>query len=327
MPEYNGENFRTNEAMWTHYPFLAPTGWSPNVVGDVNGTEMTVQTLELKPTERATVLPVEGPDYLAYLYRSLENPNLTEVQRLFTLSNISELTGGGRLTGDGSVANEDGVDLRDFPNPLASISLEDPDSGGGEGSGQFGAGLTATALQLVRAFIRSPGAITAATWGVVPSWAKTILLQAGIGIGTLITIDMLGSGDENADTGITGHLPVPLAPGQAHLDLPGIHSSAHIVGGWVSNGVQFYRLANGKLGVLKKNGVWKEWKPKKPVVLYAGGTKNIKTLIRADKIITTEGKKLRKYLDRVAPKPRKAREPKIVLVNGVPQAAMPIHHA
>jgi len=44
-------------------------------------------------------------------------------------------------------------------------------------------------------------------------------------------------------------------------------ASADSVGSWNTGTATFYRLANGKIGVVKKNGVWKEWRPYRPVVI------------------------------------------------------------
>jgi len=43
--------------------------------------------------------------------------------------------------------------------------------------------------------------------------------------------------------------------------------SAQIVGEWSTGTAEFFRLANGKIGTYKANGVWKEWKPYRPVVI------------------------------------------------------------
>lgn len=44
-------------------------------------------------------------------------------------------------------------------------------------------------------------------------------------------------------------------------------ASAPSVGSWTTGTAVFYRLQNGKIGTVKKNGVWKEWRPYKPVVI------------------------------------------------------------
>lgn len=44
-------------------------------------------------------------------------------------------------------------------------------------------------------------------------------------------------------------------------------ASAELVGQWNTGTATFYRLANGKIGTVKRNGVWKEWRPYRPVVI------------------------------------------------------------
>lgn len=60
--------------------------------------------------------------------------------------------------------------------------------------------------------------------------------------------------------------------------------------GWTTkSGVTFYRKTGTRqLGAFNKKGRFKTWTPKKPIVLYSDGTKNLKTLVRATKIIRKE---------------------------------------
>jgi len=53
-------------------------------------------------------------------------------------------------------------------------------------------------------------------------------------------------------------------------------------------GQTFYRMANGKIATVNKFGVWKEWRPKKHIVLPRGST----TL--------SQYVKAQRYLDRMA---------------------------
>jgi len=217
---------------------------------------------------------------------------------------------------------EPGADLRDVGGAgVASgpgIFEDDPFSSGLEGLPQ--AGLVTVAMSLLRAFMRSPGRITAATWNLLPGWAKTTLVQAGIGIGTLITIDQFTGGDTEERAGVTPMLPSPIG-GEAHLDLPGIHLGAHVIGGWVANGVPFYKLSNGYIAVKKKNGTIKVYKPPKPIVLMPTGSGDLRTLLRADAVITKQAKKIRQMLDRRAPRPSRtrssgAKSPEVVVIEG-----------
>jgi len=44
-------------------------------------------------------------------------------------------------------------------------------------------------------------------------------------------------------------------------------ATAEVAYSWDTGTATFYRLANGKIGTMKKNGVWKEWRPYRPVVI------------------------------------------------------------
>lgn len=79
-----------------------------------------------------------------------------------------------------------------------------------------------------------------------------------------------------------------------------------VVGSWVANGVRFYRLADGKLAVQNKKGRWKVWRPRKPIVLYADGASSLKTMLRADKALTKQAKKIASMLNRRAPRKAKS---------------------
>jgi len=44
-------------------------------------------------------------------------------------------------------------------------------------------------------------------------------------------------------------------------------ATAPAIYSWSTGTAVFYRLQNGKIGTWKKDGVWKEWRPYKPVVI------------------------------------------------------------
>ena len=92
-----------------------------------------------------------------------------------------------------------------------------------------------------------------------------------------------------------------------------------VVGSWTANGVTFYRLADGRLAVQNKRGRWKVWRPKKPIVLYASGAKDLNTMLRADRALNTQAKKIAAVLNRRA-KPRqraiKAAAPTVIAIDG-----------
>jgi hypothetical protein len=71
-----------------------------------------------------------------------------------------------------------------------------------------------------------------------------------------------------------------------------------VASSWDANGVRFYRFRNGMLGVQNKFGVWKAWRPKKPIVIFASGTSDLRDLVRADKAVDKQSVKLAKMLRR-----------------------------
>ncbi len=131
-------------------------------------------------------------------------------------------------------------------------------------------------------------------WNSMPGWVRAALVAVGVTAGTTLVMDDIPIIDIGGGGG-NGH------PGP-HLE----HLGAHVIGGWTANGVQFYRLSDGKLAVQNKQGRWKVWKPKKPVVLMPGGASNLRTLLRADAILNKQSKKLAKMLNKRAPRARKS---------------------
>jgi len=197
------------------------------------------------------------------------------------------------------VGPQAGDDLRDFE----TVSL----TGANPVTDEFGiavAPVAGTALAIAGRTLRlilggGGGRLTLAIWNSLPQLARSALTQIGIGVGALIAFN--------------GDIPFITLPGQGDLDKPfigppeapvDIQVSGHamhgaaIVGGWVANGVQFYRLADGKIAVQNKKGRWKVWKPKKPIVLYANGASSLKTMLRADKALNKQAKKIAAMLNR-----------------------------
>jgi len=182
----------------------------------------------------------------------------------------------------------------------------DPDSGAQLGGVALIGGVLALRLALaaLRRLMGSATRITQAHWDSLPGPARTALAAIGIGVGVDLALDIPGVPGESfllggggAD-GVNGLHQVP------HM-VDG-HLGDHIVGKWEANGVTFYRLSNGKLAVQNKLGRWKVWKPKKPVVLMPDGANNLRTLLKADRILNSQAKKIAAMLNRRAPRARKA---------------------
>lgn len=266
--------------------FYLSAGFDPNLPVIDNGTDsMTVRFRQDAPATSVPVGPVANP----------AGPQAGDDLRDF--QNVS------LLTGDNPVTDEFGVPVAGTALAIAGRALKIILGGGG-------------------------GRILAATWNSLPSIARSALTQVGIGVGALIAfngdipfITLPGQGG-GFDASQEGASIMPTSP-QVDIQIGGhlpTSLNAHIVGSWNTNknnpadGVTFYRLSNGWLAVQKKNGSWKTWKPKRPIVLYADGASNLKTMLRADKALSKQAKKLAAMLNRRAPKPRKT-APKSIPIN------------
>jgi len=210
-----------------------------------------------------------------------------------------------------------GDDLRDFqPDP---VSLTGPITD------EFGVApiepIAGSALAIAGRALRlvlggGGGRLTLAIWNALPQLARTALTQIGIGVGALIAfngdipfITLPGQGTDVAPF---------IGPPEATVDiqiggaLPLQMQSVRVVGSWNTNpqhpeqGVTFYRLSDGKLAVQNKKGRWKVWRPKKPIVLYANGASNLKTMLRADKALNKQARKIAAMLNRRAPRRKSA---------------------
>ena len=125
-------------------------------------------------------------------------------------------------------------------------------------------------------------------WDSLPGWARTVLATAGIVAGTELVMDLPGVPGEGAFFGGGGEAAM-FGPGG-----PGVS----VIGTWTANGVNFYRLSDGRLAVQNKHGRWKVWRPKKPIVLMPTGAGNLRTLLRADAVLNRQSKRIATMLNR-----------------------------
>ena len=109
---------------------------------------------------------------------------------------------------------------------------------------------------------------------MVMQYLESLITPGGLasGVGTVAGIlDQLIPGPAGA--GIGAYLPgrstpVPLRSARAGGTRgTSAGASAQSVGSWSTGTATFHRLANGKIGTVKRNGVWKEWRPYRPVVV------------------------------------------------------------
>jgi len=207
---------------------------------------------------------------------------------------------------------EAGDDLRDF-----NLISAQPDISGTE----FGNGKPPTGAPMLPAVVGVSSLAVRLAPGLRPSlmaWASSLAIGGRVAFGNLpwwlrsgLTAVGLGGVtiaiDEVLEAGGLPSLPGDfIGPKEPDIQVRGSSpmQQVQVVGSWVANGVTFYRLADGKLAVQNKKGRWKVWRPKKPIVLYADGASNLKTMLRADKALNKQAKKIAAMLNRRAPKRR-----------------------
>jgi len=232
----------------------------------------------------------------------------------------------GRGGGDPNPIPGAGDDLRDFR--AQDVSLTGDNAVTDEFGVPIAAG-TGVALEMAGRALKiilggGGGRLTAATWNSLPAFVRTVLVQAGIGIGAMIafngdipfiTLPGQGNGLERAD-GSDASLIEPFAAIDIQVGRNPLQP-VQVVGTWVANGVTFYRLADGKLAVQNKRGRWKVWRPKRPIVLYADGASSLKTMLRADKALNKQAKKIAAMLNRRAPRRKTSKaDPQNLIIQG-----------
>lgn len=126
----------------------------------------------------------------------------------------------------------------------------------------------------------------------LPAWLRTVLTALGVSEGIQIVAD-LGDVDLPDFPGFPGGNGVD--PG---VDPVGQMVAAMTVSTWQANGVTFHRLSDGRLATRNKHGVWKVWRPKRPVVLFSTGNKDLQDVLKADRIVQKEAEKMARTLRR-----------------------------
>jgi hypothetical protein len=129
-------------------------------------------------------------------------------------------------------------------------------------------------------------------WSSMPVALQTIMVWFGVAEGIDFIMDLFGDDDE------TGGGTLPSGLEGDIVGLPGRGRLA-VVKTWIAEVRQkFYLLSDGRIATQKKSGVWKTWRPKKPVVIYGSGKADLKDLLKADRIIGRQTKKLAKLTDK-----------------------------
>lgn len=73
-----------------------------------------------------------------------------------------------------------------------------------------------------------------------------------------------------------------------------------VVKRWMNEctGLHSYMTADGWIHNERKDGTLKSWKPKKPIVIFPTGNKDLRDLLKADKVLSKESDKMAKMMRR-----------------------------
>lgn len=160
------------------------------------------------------------------------------------------------------------------------------------------------------AFVRARAVPTTGGWRVsmnqAPSAISTVINRISIALTGAAAADLLIPNSFGPILGLGGGdllSPAPItSETQAH--------PASVVKQWTANGVQMVRLSDGRMGAFsKKRNAWKYWRPKRPIVLYSGGSSNLNTLLKADRAAERQLRKLKKVMDRRFPRRQRTSRP------------------
>jgi hypothetical protein len=213
--------------------------------------------------------------------------------------------------------------------------------GGGDGNGNGGdkvvGGIALSALLIIAGAARiipwlirvTPTAVRlpALAWAKMPVDLRNSLLA--IGASELYETLFEAESEEELDTFMgtfpyayvppyTPGPPAALPDGGPLVGLGQLPPGIVVVKQWVAGGVPFYRFSNGWIAVRRKDGTWKVYRPKRPIVLYPGAGNSRRSVMRAATILRAEDKANRALSKLFAPKaPRKPAKPRtIVLESG-----------
>lgn len=159
------------------------------------------------------------------------------------------------------------------------------------------------------------------SWNSVPRALRWILIAVGVTEGTDFVLDVANVPWAEGLYAGSLILPDPGEPGPAQPDNPGgipWVSPANggggdlaglvpslpgyaVVGSWLANGTVFVKYSDGsrtRMAAQRRNGTWKMWTPKKPIVIYGSGASDLRALTRAEGAVDRQTKKLRKVVER-----------------------------
>lgn len=180
----------------------------------------------------------------------------------------------------------------DFP-PFASPPMDTPVLGA-MGSlslaGMAAMGIGRPIIGTLLVWARSVGARGAVQWNRLPRWIQIVLGAVGVDVGTTILFD-----EDDLPRDIINLLPG--VGGGAPETIQVRNRTWSLLPGWTANGVRFYRTQDkGWFAVQNKHGQWNVFRQRKMVVLPTTGAPDLRTLLKADKIIQKQAGQVAKML-------------------------------
>lgn len=188
-------------------------------------------------------------------------------------------------------------------------------------------GLPAMSGQAVQWFQRM-GTRSPIPWSSLPPWLQGGLKLAGIteffdvitpwvdlaSPSDIVDIFRNGNGQgavmiEQFQPNARGNLKkTAIPPNSAFLD------GSMVTAVWFANFILNAKLSDGRMAVRAEDGVWKFWRPRKPIVIFPGRVPNNTTLLRASKVIRKQMSAIEKEARKWKPSQRRESKPKEVII-------------
>ena len=200
---------------------------------------------------------------------------------------------------------------------------------------RLGGQVAQTLIGILRPFVQGALAgvvrFPASAWAAIPGWLRTSLVALGFVEGADLLIEF--PGEEGG-----GLVPLPwpssgadIVPGLpdrfepqllAALGLAQPGMGVGVVKVWNTQprnpdlGTWMVKLSDGRGAARKNDGTWKIFRYIKPVVLTRKS--DLGTLLRADRLLASRAKSIKKFIDRHTPKTRGPSKPRetVVVTNG-----------
>lgn len=167
---------------------------------------------------------------------------------------------------------------------------------------RLGAGMARIVWFALRKVAGAGGRVS---YAAIPRWVKVILEGLGVAFAVDLVLGDDGPDDETPEETVPPPTEiVPAPPGGVVVGPLPPEIASRVTRSWTANGTPFIGLTDGRVCAMNKRGRWRCWWPKKPIVLYADGSANLKHFLKGDKALNKQAKAIASALARRAPKTR-----------------------